>query len=88
MRTESTVCAVSVLPEGGAVQALSAGFQPPSVVSLQVLSSRSADGHLVEVTKVEEEGDGTGTAADHQEVFPHAPVLPLGVCTHGTQTDT
>lgn len=68
-----------IFPQGGALQRVGAGLQPSSMVSLQVLTSHCANGHLVQVTQVKAEVDGRGAAAGHCRVVSNAPVLPLGV---------
>lgn len=75
-------CAFSIFPGGGALQGVSAGLQPSSVVSLQVLPPQCSNGHLVEVAELEEELHGRGAAAHHRRVVSNAPVLPQGVCKH------
>lgn len=71
----------SVFPEGGAVHGVGTGLQPPSMVPFKVISPQSTNGHLVEVTELEQELDRSGAAAGHCCVVSNTPVLPLGVWT-------
>ena len=74
----------SVFPEGGTVQRVCGGLQPSSVVTFKILASHSTDGHLVEVTELEQELDSCGAAARDGSIVSNTPVLPLGIWTNNT----
>lgn len=75
---------VLIFPEGGAVQGVGVGLQSASMVAFKVLPPDSPNGHLVEITELEEELDRYGTAAHHCWVVINTPVLPLGVWANNT----
>lgn len=81
---EKFSCALSVFPEGGAVQGVSTGFKPSGMVSFKVLPPQSTNGHLVEVTELKQELDRSGAAAHHRCVVSNTPILPQGVWTNNT----
>lgn len=81
---EESGCVFLVFPEGGAIQGVSAGLEPSSMVSFKVLPPQSKNGHLVQVTELKQELSRRGAAAHHGRVVSNTPILPLGVWTNNT----
>lgn len=54
---------LSIFPEGGAVHGVCVGLQASSVIPFKIFAPNSSNGHLVEITELQEELDGYGTAA-------------------------